>query len=107
MHYHNGKSVWWWGEFDDQDYLGKKGNVHKVERTIVAWHLHAMLWCPNQSDFKEMIHSNMIIDAKLSVDDCKRSRNLFGKNLLDMRGKNKNNAKKSKARICGSPRRPH
>ena len=54
---------------------------------IVACHLCAMLGSLSQSNFKKMVLSSMIVGTNLYMEDCKRYSNLFGKNLMGMRGK--------------------
>ena len=50
----------------------------EVESVIVAHCLQAMQGSPGQSDFEEMVCSNMIVDTNVNMEDCKRYYNLFG-----------------------------
>ena len=53
----------------------------EVERAIAARYLQAMIRNPIQSDFEEMVCVN---NSKLSDYQC--SHDIFGKNLIDVRG---------------------
>ena len=61
-------------------------NKQQVERAIAARHLQAMIGSPSQSDFEAMVCANMICDTNLKISDCLCPHDIFGENLIDVRG---------------------
>ena len=60
---------------------------HEVEGAIKAHQPWAMLGCPTQKDFEEMVHANLIANYPVSQKDASDAYALFGQNLAGLRGK--------------------